>query len=569
MNNRRRDLLPRVCSTSCLRQDSSKYMTSISLGIIFGIILNISGAGHVFSSLVTLPGPLFLRALQCAVIPMMFFNISVSVAQIYGEGGAGSLGKKVLKFYLLTTVAAVMNGIAMANIFASLFTSDSDEDDDDGVDVEFKCPKGFGKITVDSSGNVLCMPTDSTASYNISHKYQEFSLQDEENLLINTAIVERTLLDQVLSTAYSLVPSNFTESFAGPNIISVIVIAMVMGMAMVHIGVDLDTEGKGVGPAASPELELDESDSDIDQGVELQLKRNPSTDSIPKRRNSNEFSTKAHSVSEVLELFKECTVIANLIIKWIVELAPYCIAFLIAGSLAEAGNLVSLMRSVGVYVAATFVGIVIHVGITLPTIFFIYTRENPYQWMFACRRAMLVALSTASSAATLPITIRTVVDTGLVSETIANVILPMGANINMDGTGVGFPCVIMFLAYADHYENKVNAFTWVNVALGSTLGSVGAAPVPSAGLVTMITVWQTAFPNYDVPSAIAYVQAIDFLIDRIQTMTNVVSDMFVVRMLQVLIDSESEETFSKEKLESSTSNPMNSIKRPTNAAEEV
>eukprot|EP00602_Paraphysomonas_sp_CaronLab_P008734 CAMPEP_0185035952 /NCGR_PEP_ID=MMETSP1103-20130426/28164_1 /TAXON_ID=36769 /ORGANISM="Paraphysomonas bandaiensis, Strain Caron Lab Isolate" /LENGTH=544 /DNA_ID=CAMNT_0027573271 /DNA_START=85 /DNA_END=1719 /DNA_ORIENTATION=- len=544
-------------------------MTSISLGIIFGIILNISGAGHVFSSLVTLPGPLFLRALQCAVIPMMFFNISVSVAQIYGEGGAGSLGKKVLKFYLLTTVAAVMNGIAMANIFASLFTSDSDEDDDDGVDVEFKCPKGFGKITVDSSGNVLCMPTDSTASYNISHKYQEFSLQDEENLLINTAIVERTLLDQVLSTAYSLVPSNFTESFAGPNIISVIVIAMVMGMAMVHIGVDLDTEGKGVGPAASPELELDESDSDIDQGVELQLKRNPSTDSIPKRRNSNEFSTKAHSVSEVLELFKECTVIANLIIKWIVELAPYCIAFLIAGSLAEAGNLVSLMRSVGVYVAATFVGIVIHVGITLPTIFFIYTRENPYQWMFACRRAMLVALSTASSAATLPITIRTVVDTGLVSETIANVILPMGANINMDGTGVGFPCVIMFLAYADHYENKVNAFTWVNVALGSTLGSVGAAPVPSAGLVTMITVWQTAFPNYDVPSAIAYVQAIDFLIDRIQTMTNVVSDMFVVRMLQVLIDSESEETFSKEKLESSTSNPMNSIKRPTNAAEEV
>ena len=153
----------------------------------------------------------------------------------------------------------------------------------------------------------------------------------------------------------------------------------------------------GVGPAASPELELDESDSDIDQGVELQLKRNPSTDSIPKRRNSNEFSTKAHSVSEVLELFKECTVIANLIIKWIVELAPYCIAFLIAGSLAEAGNLVSLMRSVGVYVAATFVGIVIHVGITLPTIFFIYTRENPYQWMFACRRAMLVALSTASS----------------------------------------------------------------------------------------------------------------------------------------------------------------------------
>lgn len=131
MSNRR-NLLPR-CSVigECVKEDTTKYAISITVGIVFGVILNAAEAGHVFSSLITLPGPLFLRALQCAVIPMMFFNISVSIAQIYGEGSAGSLGKKVIKFYFLTTVLAVLNGIIMANMYAGLFKTE-DEDDDDG-----------------------------------------------------------------------------------------------------------------------------------------------------------------------------------------------------------------------------------------------------------------------------------------------------------------------------------------------------------------------------------------------------------------------------------------------------
>jgi Na+/H+-dicarboxylate symporter len=124
-------MLPR-CSKigNCLKEDTSKYAISIVAGIVFGIILNAAEAGHVLSTLITIPGPMFLRALQCAVIPMMFFNISVSIAQIYGEGNAGSLGKKVIKFYLLTTLLAVMNGIIMANMYSSLFTSEKEEEDD-------------------------------------------------------------------------------------------------------------------------------------------------------------------------------------------------------------------------------------------------------------------------------------------------------------------------------------------------------------------------------------------------------------------------------------------------------
>jgi hypothetical protein len=191
-----------------------------------------------------------------------------------------------------------------------------------------------------------------------------------------------------------------------------------------------------------------------------------------------------------------------------------------------AGNLSTLMRSVAIYVLASLTGIFIHILITLPTVFFLYTGENPYEWLYVCRKAMLVALSTSSSVSELiaystPLSIslslcrydpihrrlhcplrsapwwvqgvylrtwptlfflweQTSTWMGKL-EPICFVVVFKSGRVLLCSTGIGFPCVIMFLAYADHLENKLNFFTWVNVALGSTLGSIGAAPVPSAG----------------------------------------------------------------------------------------
>lgn len=157
-------VLPRwfcLLTRQCLQTDATKYSLSIGFGILFGIILNVTHADHDFTALITLPGQLFLRALQCAVVPMMsvtslssltissqllisliialslssprlwlirFFNITSSVAQIYNEGRVGSLGSKIFKFYMITTLSAVVNGITISNVYSSLFTSRNDED---------------------------------------------------------------------------------------------------------------------------------------------------------------------------------------------------------------------------------------------------------------------------------------------------------------------------------------------------------------------------------------------------------------------------------------------------------
>lgn len=116
---------------------------------------------------------------------------------------------------------------------------------------------------------------------------------------------------------------------------------------------------------------------------------------------STDFNNKQpcpqNSSNRILDLFKDFASISNRVILWIVYLAPWCIAFLIAGSISQAGDIGTVIQGVAVYVLATITGILIHLSISLPLVFFFYTGENPYIWMYTCRKAMLIAFSTSSS----------------------------------------------------------------------------------------------------------------------------------------------------------------------------
>ena len=240
----------------------------------------------------------------------------------------------------------------------------------------------------------------------------------------------------------------------------------------------------------------------------------------------------------ILQFCMEMSNLSNTIIGWIVGMAPYCMGFLIARSLAQAGSLLDLLRNVGVYVLACLVGMLLHATVVLPAFLFYFTGINPYLHLYRCRKALLVALSTASSIATLPMTIQCCVKTGCVSPVIANVILPMGTNLVKDGLAVGIACAIMFLAHSDDLSSKLSALVWLNISISAFLGSVGTAPVQSAGLVTVIAVWEAGFPNEDVPSAISYLQAIDFVTDRFVTTTGVISNIVITTILQHMMDCE-------------------------------
>ena len=176
------------------------------------------------------------------------------------------------------------------------------------------------------------------------------------------------------------------------------------------------------------------------------------------------------------------------------------------------------------YVGALGTGLGIHFFITLPLLLYFWARVSPWKHMMNMREPLLVAFSTSSSAATLPVTLTTVRQRVGVSNRVSSFTLPMGATVNMDGTAV-MECVgALFIAQA--LGADIGFMTQVVVVFTALLASIGAAAVPSAGLVVIFIILG-AIGIGDNPEAMLIVGAmlsIDRPLDMARTAVNVYSD---------------------------------------------
>lgn len=176
------------------------------------------------------------------------------------------------------------------------------------------------------------------------------------------------------------------------------------------------------------------------------------------------------------------------------------------------------------YVAGLGSGLAIHFFITLPLLLYFWARVSPWKHAMNMREPLLVAFSTSSSAATLPVTMKTVRERVGVSRRVSSFTLPMGATVNMDGTAV-MECVgALFIAQA--LGADIGVGTQIIVVLTALLASIGAAAVPSAGLVVIFIILG-AIGIGDNPQAMLIVAAmlsIDRPLDMARTAVNVYSD---------------------------------------------
>ena len=176
------------------------------------------------------------------------------------------------------------------------------------------------------------------------------------------------------------------------------------------------------------------------------------------------------------------------------------------------------------YVAGLGSGLAIHFFITLPLLLYFWARVSPWKHVMNMREPLLVAFSTSSSAATLPVTMKTVRERVGVSRRVSSFTLPMGATVNMDGTAV-MECVgALFIAQA--LGADIGVGTQIIVVLTALLASIGAAAVPSAGLVVIFIILG-AIGIGDNPQAMLIVAAmlsIDRPLDMCRTAVNVYSD---------------------------------------------
>ena len=209
------------------------------------------------------------------------------------------------------------------------------------------------------------------------------------------------------------------------------------------------------------------------------------------------------------------------ITKWIISFAPFGVFGLVTPTLMQVG--LDTLSVMGKFALTVLLGLGIHALIVLPFLLWILGKihfKNHYQ---AMAPALLTAFSTASSSATLPLTMECIRKRVGVSNKVTSFTLPLGATINMDGTAL-FECVVVvFLAQL--FGVDMGFLTQFTVVLMALLTSIGVAGIPSASLVAIIVILQTVgFDAEDIATGVGIVYVVDRILDMTRTAINVFGD---------------------------------------------
>ncbi len=233
----------------------------------------------------------------------------------------------------------------------------------------------------------------------------------------------------------------------------------------------------------------------------------------------------------LIAIFDSLMALVIMLVEIIMLTAPVGVFALLAGtitSIATGGlaGILELLTALGYYCIAVILGLAIHTFVTYPVLLKIFTPKSLRNFFPAIAPAQLVAFSTSSSGATLPVTMEVAEKNVGVSEEVSSFVLPLGATINMDGTGLYQAVAAVFIAQTLGLGLDIGA--QITIVLTAVLASIGTAAVPSAGIVMLVIILEAV----NIPSAgIALILGVDRILDMCRTVTNITGDLTVATIV--------------------------------------
>lgn len=495
------------------------FLVATIIGVVIGIGLGVGLRRHnnltaLDAAYLKFPGEMLLRGLKMAVLPLIIFSIISSIAGL-DRKTTGKLGGIAVAYYAVTTFIAVVIGIIMcATIKPGRY----------GQEPLTAATASVGELSpVDTILDIIRNIVPENIVYAQSAQIKTFRKVAERAYDCNNAIplpdfgdftgcsgpVEAKFELKSINTGYNDTRCEWTEEqytasgmqydciwsglgkeYAQPrtNILGVLFFCICLAIAITRIKDD-------------------------------------------KIRNN---------IIGWFSGINECIMMIVYVIIWY---APIGIIFLIASEIVKMDNANEVFARLGIYVGTVLGGLAIHFFIVLPIVFLIGTGEFanmetlkafPLRYINFIRgiaQAMLTALSTASSSATLPITIACLENNNGIDPRVARFVLPIGATINMDGTALYEAVAAIFMA---QYEGlDLNFGDYIVISITATVASVGAAGIPQAGLVTLIIVMTAiGIP----PDRVSLILAVDWFLDRFRTSLNVTGDSIGCAVVQARVN---------------------------------
>ncbi len=233
-----------------------------------------------------------------------------------------------------------------------------------------------------------------------------------------------------------------------------------------------------------------------------------------------------HKVRVVKEFFDGFNEIILKMVDLIMLTAPYAVFALMVNIIVSTGGDWGLMKGLLWYAGTVITGLILMIGFYM-TLLSVFARKNPLWFLKQISPAQLLAFSTSSSAATLPVTMERVEEHVGVDKEVAGFVLPVGATVNMDGTSL-YQAVAAVFILEIFWPDGLTFASQITIILTALLASVGAAAVPGAGMVMLVIVLDAVgFPAEKLPMALALIFAIDRPLDMLRTVVNVTGDATV------------------------------------------
>ena len=472
-----------------------KIIIGMVLGVLFGFLMSNFEIGKTFISDWIKPfGTIFINSLKLIAIPLIFASLVKGISDLKDISKLSKMGGITITTYLITTVIAVSLGLVIVNVIKpgnsiSEQTRDELKGSTSYVErLEKKRDKAIDEINIFYSEKVtkagaLNTKDEEQKSKKIDeiknqfkNKLPEAKKKDEQNQEklkeLNKIAKEREGLGP-LQPLIDIFPSNIVSASSdNKNMLQVIFFAMMLAISIILIP---------------------------------QKKSKPVKDFFD-------------SLNEIVLKF----------IELIMKFAPFAVFALLASVVSEVPEY-DLLKSLLMYSLTLIFGLFIL--IILYSIFVkIFTGKNPSVFFKGILPAQLVAFSTSSSAATLPVTMDRVENNLNVDKEVTSFVLPIGATMNMDGTALYQAVAAIFLAQL--IGDNVDLITQLGIILTATLASIGAAAVPSAGIVVLVIVLSQA----GIPEAgIALIFAVDRPLDMLRTVVNVTGDATVSLIVDKIV----------------------------------
>ncbi|KAG7223444.1 hypothetical protein INR49_015547 [Caranx melampygus] len=446
-------------------------VAAVIIGIILGFALRPYKMSYREVKFFSFPGELLMRMLQMLVLPLLVSSLITGMAALDSRA-SGKMGMRAVVYYTTTTVIAVFIGIVMVLIIhpgkgsKDEFTKQPQIEQVSPADAFLdliRCPLTHtcALIRLKPLYSVHCInmfPPNLVEACTKQFKTQYAKRVVHVKMTVNDTIFTLNGSQEIAKEEMIPVPG----AVNGINALGLVVFSICFGLIIGNMR---------------------------EQGRPLK---------------------------DFFDCLNEAIMRLVAIIMWY---APIGILFLIAGKIVEMEDITAMGGQLGMYTVSVICGLLIHAIFVLPTLYFIITRKNPFVFIAGLLQALITALGTSSSSATLPITFKCLEENNKVDKRVTRFVLPVGATINMDGTALYEALAAIFIAQVNDYD--LNFGQILTISITATAASIGAAGIPQAGLVTMVIVLTSVgLPTDDITLIIA----VDWFLDRLRTTTNVLGD---------------------------------------------